>query len=44
MLSRRLFCLLAGALALALPGSAAAEIRLGFASPLSGPYAHERRS
>ncbi len=39
MLSRRHFCLLFGVLALALPGRAAAEIRLGFASPLSGPYA-----
>ena len=39
MLPRRHFCLLLGALALTLPGSAAAEIRLGFASPLSGPYA-----
>jgi branched-chain amino acid transport system substrate-binding protein len=39
MLPRRHFCLLVGALALALPGSAAAEIRLGFASPLTGPYA-----
>jgi branched-chain amino acid transport system substrate-binding protein len=36
---RRFFCLLAGGLALILPGSAAAEIRLGFAGPLSGPYA-----
>jgi branched-chain amino acid transport system substrate-binding protein len=39
MLPRRHFCLLVGALALTLPGSAAAEIQLGFASPLSGPYA-----
>ncbi len=39
MLPRRPLCLLVGALALALSGSAAAEIRIGFASPLSGPYA-----
>jgi len=39
MLPRRHFCLLMSALALILPGSAAAEIRLGFASPVSGPYA-----
>jgi branched-chain amino acid transport system substrate-binding protein len=39
MLPRRDFCLLVSALALILPGSAAADIRLGFASPLSGPYA-----
>ena len=39
MLSRHHFCLLLGMLALAPPGNAAAEIRLGFASPLSGPYA-----
>jgi branched-chain amino acid transport system substrate-binding protein len=39
MLPRRHFCLLLGALALALPSSAAAEIRLGFAGPLTGPYA-----
>ena len=38
MLPRHHFCLLLGALALTLPGSAAAEIRLGFAGPLSGPY------
>jgi branched-chain amino acid transport system substrate-binding protein len=39
MLSRRHFWLLTGALALILPGSAAAEIRLGFAGPLTGAYA-----
>ena len=39
MSPRRLLCLLVGALALALSGSAAAEIRIGFASPLTGPYA-----
>jgi branched-chain amino acid transport system substrate-binding protein len=39
MLPWRHFCLLVGALALALPGSAAAEVRLGFAGPLTGPYA-----
>ncbi len=38
-MGRRPLCLLAGALALALSGSAAAEIRIGFASPLTGPYA-----
>ena len=39
MSPRRPLCLLVGALALALSGSAAAEIRLGFASPLTGPFA-----
>jgi branched-chain amino acid transport system substrate-binding protein len=39
MLPRRHFCLLVGALALALPSSAVAEIQLGFAGPLTGPYA-----
>ncbi len=39
MSPRRPICLLVGALALALSGSAAAEIRIGFASPLTGPYA-----
>lgn len=38
MLCRGLICLLAGALAVAADG-ARAEIRIGFASPLSGPYA-----
>ena len=44
MSPRRPICLLVGALALALSGSAAAEIRIGFASPLTGPYAAYRRS
>ncbi len=38
-MGRRPLCLLVGALALGLSGSAAAEIALGFASPLTGPYA-----
>jgi branched-chain amino acid transport system substrate-binding protein len=38
-MGRRPLCLLVGAFALALSGSATAEIRLGFASPLTGPYA-----
>jgi branched-chain amino acid transport system substrate-binding protein len=38
-MGRRPLCLLVGALALTLSGSAAAEIRLGFAGPLTGPYA-----
>lgn len=38
MLCRGLVCLLAGALALA-SGSARAEVKIGFANPLSGPYA-----
>jgi branched-chain amino acid transport system substrate-binding protein len=36
---RHLLCLLTGALALAAAGDAGAEIEIGFANPLSGPYA-----
>jgi branched-chain amino acid transport system substrate-binding protein len=38
-MDRRLFCLLTSALALAAAGDAGAEIDIGFANPLSGPYA-----
>ena len=36
---RRIFCLLTSALALVAAGDAGAEIEIGFANPLSGPYA-----
>ena len=36
---RHIFCLLTSALALVAAGDAGAEIEIGFANPLSGPYA-----